>query len=123
MARHDAPAAARIAAEYLDFTDRVVAWYRMAALQLLGRRPAFVFLLHASRLNAASIDGLARILRKQDLKAVTLDKAMEDPAYGIADDYVGSDGDEWLSRWSLALHKELPWPSLPQVSADIAEPD
>jgi peptidoglycan/xylan/chitin deacetylase (PgdA/CDA1 family) len=123
LARHDKRTAARVRREYLDFTAQVVAWYRMAALQLLGRRPAFVFLLHASRLNAASIGTLSGILRRQDLHAVTLDQAMADPAYSIPDTYIGPDGDEWLSRWSLTLHKELPWSSLPKVPKDISEPD
>ncbi len=123
LARNDQAAADKVKAAYLDYTARVVAWYRSAALQLLGRRPAFVFLLHASRLNAASIDALAKILHKQQLHAVTLDDAMKDPAYGIADTYVGPDGDEWLTRWSLSLHKDLPWASYPHVLAEFEKPD
>ena len=63
-------------------------------------------------------------LGKQDhLHPVTLDRAMTDPAYGIPDNYVGPDGDEWLTRWSLTLHKTLPYAQLPIVSADVAELD
>lgn len=120
LASHDAKAAAAIRRAYLTFTARIVVWYRTAAIQLLGREPSFVFLLHASRLNAASIDALARILKHQDLHGVSLDEAMTDPAYRIADSYVGPDGDEWLTRWSLTLHKELPWSTLPAVPAQIA---
>ncbi len=123
LARKDVAAAARIRAAYLDYTGRVVAWYREAAFGLLGRRPSFVFLMHASRLNAASIDDLAKILRHQQLHAVTLDEAMRDPAYAIPDTYVGPDGDEWLTRWSLTLHKDLPWASYPRVSAESEKPD
>jgi peptidoglycan/xylan/chitin deacetylase (PgdA/CDA1 family) len=109
--------------EYLDYTARVTRWYRQAALDLLGRRPALVFLLHASRLNADSIDQIATILRESDLHAVTLDQAMHDPAYSIADTYVGPDGDEWLTRWSLTLHKNLPWSNFPQPQADVVADD
>lgn len=115
----DQAAAERIKAEYLAYTAAVVPWYRQAAFRLLGRRPAFVFLLHASRLNADSIDQLAAILSDNDLHPVTLDRAMDDPAYTIADPYIGPDGDEWLTRWSLALNKPLPWSSFPQPPADI----
>jgi peptidoglycan/xylan/chitin deacetylase (PgdA/CDA1 family) len=118
--RHDSAGAARIKQAYLDHTAKVVAWYRAAGLQLLGRRPSFVFLLHATRLNADSLDELAAILRRNDLHAITLDRAMRDPAYRIADDYAGPDGDEWLSRWSRTLHKALPWDSFPEPPADIA---
>ena len=121
--RNDAVNAARIRESYLAYTAKIVPWYRAAALQLLGRRPAFVLLLHATRLNADSIDTLAAILKKNDLNPVTLDRAMEDPAYLVADTYVGPDGNEWLSRWSLTLKKDLPWESLPAQPADIAAED
>jgi peptidoglycan/xylan/chitin deacetylase (PgdA/CDA1 family) len=109
--RNDETDAARIRQSYLDYTDKAVAWYREAALSLLGRRPAFVFLLHATRLNADSITQLVTILSAHELYPITLDMALSDPAYDIADTYVGPDGDEWLSRWSLTLHKTLPWES------------
>jgi peptidoglycan/xylan/chitin deacetylase (PgdA/CDA1 family) len=117
--RGDSAGAARIRQAYLDYTAKVVAWYRTAALQLLGRRPSFVFLLHATRLNADSLDQLAAILRRNDLHAITLDRAVKDPAYKIADAYAGPDGDEWLSRWARTLHRELPWDSFPEPPADI----
>ena len=118
--RHDTAAAERVKRSYLDYTTRVVAWYRQAGLDLLGRRPDFVFLLHVSRLNADCIDQLAASLRTNDLHAVSLDRALRDPAYRIADTYVGPNGDEWLSRWSRTLHKDLPWNTFPEPPADIA---
>ena len=117
--RGDRAEAAKIKQAYLDYTAKAVAWYRTAGLQLLGRRPSFVFLLHATRLNADSLDRLAAILRRNDLHAISLDRAMQDPAYKIADAYAGPDGDEWLSRWARTLHKELPWDSFPEAPADI----
>jgi peptidoglycan/xylan/chitin deacetylase (PgdA/CDA1 family) len=123
LARGDARQAAYIRAAYLDFTAKIIAWYRQAGRQLLGREPAFVFLLHASRLNSVSIDQLAAILDKAHLDVVPLDTAMRDPAYKIADTYVGPDGDEWLTRWSLTLHRDLPYAAIPQVPADIAAAD
>ncbi|MGC1302075.1 MAG: polysaccharide deacetylase family protein [Caulobacteraceae bacterium] len=118
--RRDRAAAERVQQAYLTYTAKVVPWYRTAALGLLGRRPAFVMLLHASRLNADSMDQIAAILRANHLRGVTLARAMTDPAYGIKDTYVGPDGEEWLSRWSLALNKSLPWSSFPEPPVDIA---
>jgi peptidoglycan/xylan/chitin deacetylase (PgdA/CDA1 family) len=119
LQRHDAAEAARIRKAYLDYTGTMVAWYRSAAFGLLGRRPDFVFLLHATRLNADSLDDLSRILRRNGLHTVSLDRAMRDPAYRIADTYAGPDGDEWLSRWSRTLKKPLPWDSFREPPADI----
>lgn len=119
----DLAEAARIQKAYLDFTAQIVAWYRQAALDVLGRRPKFVFLLHATRLNAESIDGLAAILKANDLKPVTLERAMSDPAYAMSEDAVGANGNQWVTRWALSLHKDMPWKTLPTPPADIAAID
>jgi peptidoglycan/xylan/chitin deacetylase (PgdA/CDA1 family) len=123
MGRRDMAAARRIQQEYLAYTAAIVPWYRQAAFGLLGRRPAFVLLLHASRLNADSLDQVLAILKRNNLTPVSLDQAMNDPAYTIVDTYAGPDGDEWVTRWSLALNKPLPWSSFPQPPADIQAAD
>jgi peptidoglycan/xylan/chitin deacetylase (PgdA/CDA1 family) len=115
----DAASARRIRQEYLDYTAKCVVWYRAAALGLLGRRPALVFLLHGSRLNADSIGGLADILRRNGLKAVSLKRVMGDRAYAIPDDRPDKEGEEWLSRWAQWLHKPLPWNVFPDPPPDI----
>jgi peptidoglycan/xylan/chitin deacetylase (PgdA/CDA1 family) len=115
IARHDEPRRLRIKAQYLEYTERTVDWYRLAAHALFGRNISYVMLLHATRLNADCIDDLAAMLRRQRLHAVTLQEAMKDPAYRTPDPYVGKDGIEWLERWSLELHKDLPWDSYRDV--------
>ena len=120
LVRGDIRRAREIRRDYLSFTKRIVAWYRQAAISLLGREPAFVFLLHASRLNAASIDRLAYVLARARLQVVPLDTAMRDPAYLTADSYLGPDGIEWLERWSLTLGRELPFETIPIVPTRIA---
>lgn len=121
--RQNTREAARIRSQYLTFTRRIVAWYIKAGRDLFGRQPSFVFLLHASRLNAASIDALAAILRDAKLHVVPLDYAMRDPAYRTADGYVGPDGNEWLERWAITLHRDLPFDSMPEVPPSIAAAD
>jgi hypothetical protein len=123
LARGDAEQAQHVRSAYLAYTAAVIPWYRKAATTLLGREPAFVMLLHASRLNADTIDDLAHILGQNALRSVTLDHALKDRVYQIPDTYVGPDGDEWLTRWSLSLHKELPYAILPKVPDDIAALD
>lgn len=119
LAHHDRRRARAIRREYISFSAAAVQWYRSAGLALLGRRPALVWLLHASRLNADSIGPLAKIMRHERLDPVTLDTAMADPAYRLTDDYAGPDGNEWLERWSVTLHRELPWNTMPHPTADI----
>jgi peptidoglycan/xylan/chitin deacetylase (PgdA/CDA1 family) len=116
----DSNYAMQVQAAYLSYTAQIVPWYRQAAYDVLGRRPAFVLLLHASRLNADSFDGITKILTENDLHPVTLEKALDDPAYSIADTYTGPDGDEWLTRWAMTLHAQLPWKTLPKEPSDIS---
>ncbi len=123
LRRGDLDGARGIRAAYLKYTKRVVPWYRKAGRKLLGREPAFVFLLHANRLNADSIDALARILRRQHLRPVTLARAMNDPAYRIADTYVGPDGETWLERWAQSMRRSLPWDTMSAVPAAIVAAD
>ncbi len=122
LARDDKATARHIQQEYLEYTSQITSWYQAAALDLLGRGPAFVFLLHASRLNADSIDALAVIFHRQGLHPITLDQTIIDPAYQIADDYAGPNGDQWLTRWALTLHKALPYGKRPVLPADILAP-
>lgn len=119
LARHDDARVLRIRAEYLGYVDQMVAWYQSASQALLGRQIAFVMLLHDTRLNADCLDDLAGILRRHDLRVVSLEKAMQDPAYSIPDSYVGPEGIEWLERWSLELRRPLPWDSFTDPPADI----
>src|SRR5437899_1385946 len=121
--RGDAAQAEHVRQAYLAFTAQSVAWYRQAAVDLFGRRPSLVLLLHASRLNADCIDRLAELLRADGLKPVSLDRAVADRAYATPDAYAGPDGDDWLERWARTLNKTLPWDSSPEPPADIVAAD
>jgi peptidoglycan/xylan/chitin deacetylase (PgdA/CDA1 family) len=120
IARHDRRGARAVRRAYLAFSRRIIPWYRSAARALLTREPAYVFLLHASRLNADSIGELARILRHAHLRPVPLNAAMTDPAYTLPDNYAGPNGDDWLERWAYTQQKDLPWDDLPVPPAAIA---
>lgn len=111
VSRHDEVRRLRIKKQYLDYTERTVAWYQKASNALFGRQIAFVMLLHATRLNADCIDELSDILKRRKLKGVTLNEAMKDSAYRVRDPYVGHGGIDWMERWSDELHRELPWDS------------
>ncbi len=121
VARQDDTRRKHIRAVYLDYTAKSLRWYRSAARALFGRDIAYVMLLHATRLNADSIDELARILKREQLTSVTLEQAMNDPAYRTTDPYAGKDGIEWLERWSMSLHKDLPWNTYLEVPKEIEQ--
>ena len=108
IARHDHVRQRAIRAEYLAYTAMRIRWSLASARLLFGRDIAHVMLLHDTRLNADTLDDLANMLRRFDLHAITLDEAMRDPAYRSPDTYAGKDGLNWLERWALMMHKDLP---------------
>ena len=119
ISRHDEARRLRIRAQYLEHTERTIAWSQTASRGLFDRPIPLVLLLHATRLNADVMDDLAAILKRRNLRVVTLDEAMRDPAYKTRDPYVGKDGIDWLERWSEELKKPLPWATWRDPPKDI----
>ncbi len=76
------------------------------ARRTLGREPAQVLLLHANWLNAERLGPLVRMFRQRGYEIVTLDEALEDPAYALPDTYIGKRGMSWLERWALSRGQE-----------------
>lgn len=91
----------KIAAAYLDYMERVVAFYEQQSVAIVGREIAHTLLIHANTLNAAMFDDLAGMLRKRGYTFVSLDEALKDPAYRSADGYFGPGGITWLHRWAI----------------------
>ena len=67
----------------------------------MGREIPQVLLLHATALNASSLDALAGMFKTRGYTFISLDLALEDAAYQSADTYVGPGGITWLHRWAL----------------------
>lgn len=107
LTRHDTAAQAHIRAAYLDYTARMVDWYRASARNVFGREIPLVALLHGSRLNADTIGDLAGIYRKSGLRTVSLSRALRDPAYRTPDTYASAKGEDWIHRWALQKHRAL----------------
>ena len=108
IARRDVPRQQHIRREYLAYTTMRIDWSMRSARILFGRDIAQVILLHCTRLNADTLDDLARLLKSSGLRPVNLERALEDPAYRTPDTYAGKDGINWLERWALAARKDLP---------------
>ena len=118
---HDLARQKQIREEYLAHSAKVIDWSLKSAEALFGRQIPLIALMHATRLNADCLDRIAALYAKRGMHFVSLGEAMQDPAYGTPDPYVGPDGIEWLERWSMALHQELAWDDLPDVPADIVQ--
>ena len=59
--------------------------------------------MHANSLNADRFGEVLRTIRRRGYRLVTLERALEDPAYSTAaDTFVGRGGISWLHRWALS---------------------
>jgi hypothetical protein len=67
----------------------------------LGYEVGQVLVLHANQLNADDVGDLIAMLRKRGYRFITLDAALEDPAYALPD-APAARGLSWLHRWMLA---------------------
>jgi len=105
LLRGDHELATRIAANYLDYMDEMFAYYEQQSEALLGYEIAQSLLIHANRLNAAVIDELLEMIQARGYRFVTLDEALEDPAYESKDEFSGRAGITWLHRWAITAGK------------------
>jgi len=98
----DSSLAQRVADAYVPYMDSIFGYYEKQSEAILGYRLPQILLLHANRLNARTLDDLLRALDERGYEWITLDEALEDPAYRRVDDYLGPAGITWLHRWALS---------------------
>lgn len=104
-ARNDGAAQQKVVSTYLEYMEKVVAFYEQQSQAIVGREIRQTLLLHANALNAAAFDDLARMLVRRRYTFVTLDEALKDPAYTFPDKYYGAGGITWLHRWAITAGK------------------
>jgi peptidoglycan/xylan/chitin deacetylase (PgdA/CDA1 family) len=70
-----------------------------------GYEPKQIILLHANQLEADHIGELLDLFRKRGYRFITLEDALGDPAYSLADTYIGEGGTGWLEHWAISQGK------------------
>ena len=73
---------------------------------MVGREFPQVLMLTAGALNADAFDDLAQMLKRRGYSFVTMEQAVRDPAYKMADTYTGLRGDSWIARWAVSKGME-----------------
>lgn len=91
----------RIGGAYVEHMRESFAYFEQLSRTLLDREPAQVLMLHANALNAEYLDELVAMLRERGYTFVSLEEALQDPAYGLPDTYIGDRGPSWLQRWAV----------------------
>lgn len=92
----------RLRRGYVPYMLNKVDYYERLSTALLGRALPQIWLLHANELNADAYAQLVAGVQRRGYRVVTLDQAMQDPAYARGEGgYTGAGGISWLHRWAL----------------------
>ena len=105
--RGDEATMKRVVDSYIPFMEGVFAFFEQWSTMVLGYEPPQVLLLHANELNADHFGQLVEMMHGRGYEFISLETALEDPAYELPDGYVGRRGLSWLHRWALAKGMEL----------------
>lgn len=104
LAARDLSEAGRIRKTYIAYMESIFEFFEQRSLEVTGHEIRQILLLHASQLNADTMPDLITIMRGRGYSMVSLTRALEDPAYSLADTYVGPGGFSWIHRWSMTKH-------------------
>ena len=115
--RGDAATMKRVAEAYVPYLSEVVAHFERWSSEVVGYEPPQILLLHVNHINADHFDRVADMLHERGYTFVSLEEALADPAYELADGYVGPQGLSWVHRWAYgkgmkaleAEPREPPW--------------
>ena len=94
--------AQRVKQEYVPYLESVIAFFEQRSIEVAGREFPQIMLLHASELNAQMMPAILEMFRRRGYSFVSLDQALHDPAYRLAENYAGKGGFSWIHRWSQA---------------------
>lgn len=96
----------RVADEYIPYLERMFEFFEKLSVEVVGYEVKQVLLLHSSELNADYFNELARMIRKRGYTFISLEQALRDKAYALADAQ-SSKGISWIHRWALAKGMEM----------------
>jgi len=102
--RGDRRLAGRVAAAYVPYMEAMTDYCERQSRRLFSREIRQVLLIHGNALNADNLPRLAARLRARGYAFITLERALEDPAYASDDAFTGPGGITWLHRWALTSH-------------------
>ena len=101
---------------YLAHTGARLERAEQLSKQTFSREIPLIMLMHADRINADHVADVLHLMEGRGYRFITLDEALNDPAYQTPDNYVGNHLGSWLDRWQLALGRPVPddWPTQPE---------
>jgi peptidoglycan-N-acetylglucosamine deacetylase len=106
LRRGNIEVAEKIKQAYLDQVDVGFNYAERSSQELFGREISQILLIHCNELNSITLrESIAR-MRKRGYTFISLEEAMQDPAYERPDTFAGSGG-SWLTRSATVMGKRL----------------
>lgn len=109
--RGDTLLARRIREAYLPYTLKQWERAEQQSRDLFGREIRQILMVHANRLNADAFGDVAQMMKDRGYTFISIDEAMEDPAYSRPDVFDGFVGVTWLYRWAMEMGQKASYGS------------
>lgn len=100
LARSDMAMIPKIEDAYIDYSRVEIAYYADLNRNVLGCEPPGILLLHANRINAATIDRILELFTSAGYRFVSLEEAQGHPAYKAPPRFSTKFGPMWGYRWA-----------------------
>ncbi len=98
---------AQLSQSYLAHLGASIETFETMSAELFSRQIPQIFLIHASRLNADTLDRTLDEFIRRGYSFVSLDEALRDAAYRLATGPSGKFGPSWLARWARTQNRQL----------------
>ncbi len=94
-----------IITDYIKYMEAKLVFYENQSQKLFGRNIPHILLIHANTLNSDCLGALAMMYKRHGYEFVSLEKALQDPAYQTPVTVFGNWGISWIDRWAMSQGK------------------
>lgn len=120
--KNDSAMTNEIGKRYIDYMRAKVRYWEGQSQKLFGRNIRQILLIHSNRLNSFYISNLCAMIRAEGYNFISIEHAVQDPAYQTPDTYTGGWGISWLDHWAITQKKPKEFfANEPRVPKDIME--
>lgn len=92
-----------LVAEYMQHLGDAIDAFETMSDDIFGRQIPQIWLIHANRINAATLAEALELFASRGYEFVTLEEALEDPAYATQAGPSIRYGPSWLLRWARSM--------------------
>lgn len=91
---------------YIKYMEAKLVFYENQSHKLFGRNIPHILLIHANALNSDCLGALATMYKRHGYEFISLEKALQDPAYQTPITVFGKWGISWIDRWAMSQGKK-----------------